>query len=329
MLGIDVSKQTLACSLLNPADQRVLWRREVANTPQGVQSLLQSVPAQVPWVMEPTGRYSLAVAKPAHQAGRQVLLAPAKRAKRFCESIQSRAKTDRLDSRGLALFALSQPLPAYPIKSETVEQLDQLLAARRGLAQALSSLEQRATDLPYAASALAEAIGSLKAQRQKLDEQIASLTADKTAYPHVERLQAVEGIGPVTAAAVASCLMARAFTHSDQFVAFVGLDIATLQSGRRKGTRGLTRQGDAELRRLLYCCAQAAVRSKSSPLRAQFERELAKGLSKTAAYCSVARKLARVCWSLVRHNTDYDPQRVFQQTKPSQQAEDAVEQTPA
>ena len=63
------------------------------------------------------------------------------------------------------------------------------------------------------------------------------------------RLEAVPGIGRLTAATVAACLARKDFDHPDQFVAFVGLDIAVRQSGKRCGDLGLTREGDAELRR--------------------------------------------------------------------------------
>ena len=39
--------------------------------------------------------------------------------------------------------------------------------------------------------------------------------------------------------------------------------------------------GDAELRRLLYLCAQASVRTTGSPFAQQHERERAKGLAST------------------------------------------------
>src|SRR5436309_2206267 len=82
-------------------------------------------PVSAPWVIEPTGRYSVFAAKLAQEAGRLVLLAPPRKAKAFLNSLQSRAKTDRLDGQGLALFGLSRSLAPYPIKSQAVEQLDQ------------------------------------------------------------------------------------------------------------------------------------------------------------------------------------------------------------
>lgn len=323
MLGIDVSKDTLACTWLDPTTRQRLWQGCVPNNERGVGQLMARVPAEVAWVMEPTGRYSTGVARQAVDAGRCVLLARPRHAQSFLRSQQSRAKTDRLDSQGLALYGLSQELPPYPLKSEAVAQLDQLLTARKGISAALSSLEQQRSQLPHAAAPLEAAVMALQEQRQELDRQIAAHTsgeAGKKEFPAVAKLQEVPGIGPVTAATVVSRLAAKQFTHPDQFVAYVGLDLGVVQSGKRQGERGLTKQGDAELRRLLYLCAQASVRGKSSPFRQQYEREQSKGLSKKAALCAVARKLARLCWSMVKHGSSYDPERVYrQEAKPAKE----------
>src|SRR5688572_24447602 len=111
MFSLEVSKGTLACALMDPATRQPRWQRTVKNTPEQVERLLARVPAEAPWVLEPTGRYSLTVAKQAVAAGRTVLMAPPRKAKKFLESVQSRAKTDRLDARGLGLYALSAQLP--------------------------------------------------------------------------------------------------------------------------------------------------------------------------------------------------------------------------
>lgn len=317
MLGIDVSKATLACTLVDPQKRQVRWARTVPNTPPGIQELLQATPPRVPWVLEPTGRYSLPVVRLAQEAGRRVLLAPPRQAKAFLQALQPRAKTDRLDSYGLARYALAIPLRPYRLKDPAVETLEQLLAARRGLAQSISRLEQQRKALPLAAEPLTAALHALQAQLLVLDRRIAQQTTD-AALPGVAALDQVPGIGPVTAAAVAARLAAKDFRHPDQFVAYVGLDIKVRQSGQRQGEQALTKRGDAELRRLLFLCARANLRSRdpANPFKQQYERELAKGLPSTAATCAVARKLARLCWSLVTHGTSYDPARVHQQPRP-------------
>lgn len=131
MLGIDASKKTLQCALRDPLSERVLWDQDFTNTSAGISLLLKRTPVAVPWVIEPTGRYSLVAVRQAQAAGRKVLMAPPRKAKLFLQSLQSRAKTDKLDARGLALFALSRPLAPYPVKEEALDIVDQLLSARK------------------------------------------------------------------------------------------------------------------------------------------------------------------------------------------------------
>jgi len=316
VLGIDVSKDTLACTLLDPATRQPTWHKEVKNTPAGVSRLLQDAPPEALWVLEPTGRYSQGVARQARDAGRDVRLAPPKKAQMFLKSVQSRAKTDRLDATGLALYGLACVLAPYPLKSPMQDQVDQLLLARRGLSQSLCELQARQRELPLASEALAPAVLALQKQLKVVDKVIATCTRAPE-MKAVKELQKVPGIGPVVATTLVSRLTARAFGHSDQFVAYCGLDVRVRQSGKTSGQLGLSKQGEAELRRLLYLAAQASLRAKDSPFKAQYEREREKGLSSTAALCSVARKMARLCWSLVTHGSSYQPERVYQQPKTS------------
>ena len=111
MLGIDVSKDTLSCTLFDFQTQKPLWNKTFPNTLQGIVRLLKQTPVESPWALEPTGRYSTTPAALACQAGRSVLLTQPKKVRSFLHSIQNRAKTDRLDSEGIGLFALCRPLP--------------------------------------------------------------------------------------------------------------------------------------------------------------------------------------------------------------------------
>ena len=250
-------------------------------------------------------------------AKRRVLMAPPRKARAYLASIQSRAKTDRLDGRGLAQFAMSRlpgaGLPAYPVKTEAVERIDQLLKARRGLVAARTSVRQRLPELPHAKEALDAAQAGLEVQIKVLDEQIEAAAAQSLGR-EVERLLKIPGVGKVTATAAASRLTARQFETADKFIAYIGLDVDVIQSGTRRGQNGLTRQGDAELRRLFYLGAQATVMHKNSPFRARYLQERERGRKHPAAVCIVARKIARTCWSLLAHNKDYEPDRLFKQS---------------
>jgi transposase len=347
MLGVDVGKAELHGTWRDPETRRVRWQGAVPNTEVGIRQLLRRVPGTA-LVVEPTGRYGELLIRTAQAAGREVLLAAPRKARAFLWSEQPRAKTDRVDSAGLALYGLTGRLRPYLLPSPAVDQVKQLLAARRGLSQSLTSLRQQRAALPLAADVLTPAITALERQIAELDRQMkralgaaaepssqralaAAAAADPTvadpettAAPAAPRrhslastaaaLMDVPGIGKVTAPALAASLIDKQFTHPDQFVAYIGLDIRVNQSGRRKGQFGLSKHGDAELRRLLYLAAMSAANSTQDRTFAErYAREQAKGLPKTAALNAVARKLAKVAWSLVTHGTTYDPKRVDSQ----------------
>ena len=313
MLGIDVSKDHLTCALVDPATRKFRWTREFPNDKAGLQRLLRQTPPDVEWVVEPTGRYSSLAVELGTAAGRRVLMAQPKRAQLFLASLRGRLKTDRVDSQGLALYGLSQPLPPFPQKTLEVERLEQLQSARRGIAQSITRLSQQLQELPHASAWLEAALASLKKQRDELDTQIATLLETEAAFQKAARLQEVPGIGPVTAAAVAAVLGSRHFADADAFVAYIGLAVTTRQSGKWKGQEKLSKHGDAELRRLFYLAAQSNLRCKQSPFKDQYHREKAKGLNSTGALCAVGRKLARLCWSMWKRNSHYDPARVHLQ----------------
>jgi len=319
MLGIDVSKDTLACSLRDAQSKVELWHGTVPNSETGLKQLCRHIPAECPWVLEPTGRYSTLTVRFGQRQGRRVLQAPPRRAKTFLGSVQTRAKADRVDAAGLSLFGLAHLLRPFPERNERVERLQELLRAPRGLTKAIASFKLQLAALPAAAETLQRAIAALEQERETLDAEIRTLTDDGNVFPQVARLEAVPGIGRLTAATVAACLARKDFDHPDQFVAFVGLDIAVRQSGKRCGDLGLTREGDAELRRLLFLAALSNAGNPNSPFQALYQKHRAKGLPTTGAACAVARKLAKVCWSLCKHETTYDPTRVTQQAKRSPQ----------
>jgi len=325
MLGVDVSKNDLKCALAAPGAETPQWRMVVSNTKEGIGRVLEKSPATAPFVVEPTGRYSLLVVETALQAGRDVRLAPPRKSKQFISSLPGRGKNDDRDAFGLALFGHATALPPYRIKDEAVDQLDQLLSARKGLSHSLCAMRHQRSELAHAREVLQPAMEVLAQQIKQADKRIAAIVKANPQFAAARRLDAVPGIGPVTAAAVASRLQAKRFRRSAQFVAYIGLDILIRQSGQRKGEMGLSHQGDAELRRLLFLCAQANLRRKDSPFKAQYERERAKGLKSTQALCAVARKLAEVCWSLHRHGGKYEPERVYQSPTPQKATEEKTE----
>ncbi len=175
VLGIDVAKDTLAATLLDAHTRKPRWHKEVPHNAKGWNELLRDALPEAPWIVEPTGRYSHDVARAARKTGRDVRLAPPKKAQMFLKSVQSRAKTDKLDATGLALYGASCALAPYPLKSQMQDQLDQLLCARKGLSLSVCRLEAQKRELPHAAQTLTAAIVALKAQIKAVDCEVKAL----------------------------------------------------------------------------------------------------------------------------------------------------------
>lgn len=327
-LGIDVSKNNLVCALMDPS-RKITWQAEYQNAAEGIDKLLEEIDAEVPWILEPTGRYSLLAARTARQAGRDVRLAAPRKAKSFLRSQNERAKTDKIDSRGLALYGQVCTLPEYPLKEAEEEHMDALLNLRKSISATIAKFQQQQREMPSVKELFESLIAGLQEQLKSVDKEIEQITRTSANFEAVKRLDAIPGFGAVTAAAMTSRLNSKSFSHPDEWVAYLGLDIRVHDSGKRKGQLGLTKQGDAELRRLLYLAALSNLRCKSSPFKDQFQRELDKGLSRTAAACAVARKLAKVCWSLHKHGTEYDSDRVSKQANPKGETAKTPDPKPA
>lgn len=311
MVGLDVSKDALSACAWEKGRPAPTWERSYPNSEAGIRQLLADTSPAEPWVLEPTGPYALLAVELALAAGRDPRQADPLAAKRYLESHSGRAKTDRVDARGLARFGLDRDLPAYRLKDPQLQHLWELLQVRRGLTKALATLRQQQHVLSSVSSLLRESIAALQQQVHVLDQEI---EATGRQFELFRRLQRVPGIGPISGAALSVRLLSIDFPTDDAFVAYIGLDVRVCDSGLFQGRRRLTKHGDAQLRWLLYLAARATRRVKHDPgFQALYARKVAEGCTTTGACCIVARKLARLAWAMARHGEEYDPARVFRQ----------------
>jgi transposase len=311
MIGLDVSKDTLNACCWEQGQPAPTWERTYPNSAGGIRQLLADTSAPEPWVLEPTGPYALLAVEMALAAGRDPRQADPLAAKRYLQSRSLRAKTDRVDARGLACFGLDRELPPYRLKDPHLQHLWELLQVRRGLAKALATLRQQRRVLASVGSPIAESIAALQQRLRALDREI---NAAGRRFELFRRLLKVPGFGSLSAAALTVRLLSGDFPTDDAFVAYIGLDVRIIDSGKRTGQRHLTKRGDAQLRWLLYLAARATRRAKQDPgFGALYHRKVAEGCTTTGAFCIVARKLAKLAWAMAHTGQEYDPSRVFRQ----------------
>ncbi len=126
------------------------------------------------------------------------------------------------------------------------------------------------------------------------------------------RLQQIPGIGPVHAMTIlAEAANLRRFGHHRQFLKYCGFDLATHQSGQFRGQSKISKYGNARLRKAFWMAGQVAVKMNENSFKDKYVRYTAKDRDdrdlKRKAYTAVAAKVARVAYSIIKHETDYRP----------------------
>lgn len=125
-----------------------------------------------------------------------------------------------------------------------------------------------------------------------------------------QRLQAIPGIGPLTASAlVASVGDATVFRNGRQFAAWLGLVPHQNSSGGKTILLGISKRGDTYLRTLLIHGARSALlHLKHHPDQAEgWLARVAARRNANIAVVALANKNARTVWALLAHGRDYQP----------------------
>lgn len=290
-LGIDVSKHELVIYRWDTAEHHTL-----VNEPATIGAWLKGLSGPVRLAVEPTSNYHLTLVDAAYAAGTSVYLVNPRQLAHYRDAVDLRHKSDPDDAWLLARFLLNegQQLRPFAPRSRQAQALWALIKRRAVVVESRQQLQQSLAEIQLVHRALMTQFKTLLA---RIDQRIKVLIAELGWQSDYRCCQSIPGIGPLNAAALVCAYHRGAFAGSDPFIAYLGLDIRRRESGRFRGQRKLTKRGDAELRRLLYCATQPA-RSHARFDR-YYQAQLDKGHSKIAAKIILARKLARIAFTLI------------------------------
>jgi transposase len=166
-----------------------------------------------------------------------------------------------------------------------------------------NGLENLPSSAVEAFERLAEQCRSTLIQITSLDEAIMAWHRES---PESQRLDAIPGIGPLTATAlVATIGKGSAFRSSRQFAAWVGLVPRQYSSGGKMKLGRISKRGDAYLRRLLYAGGMVLISGNSKLPLAKWGKSLLRRKPFKVVAVALANKLARVAWALLAHNETY------------------------
>ncbi|HVJ23327.1 MAG TPA: transposase [Burkholderiales bacterium] len=304
--GVDVSRRTLDTAL--EGDTQV---RQIDNRLAPIRRWLHSLPEGCAIGVESTGNLHQLLVRTAIAAGRTVYVLNARDLAHYARALGRRAKTDRLDAQLILRYLQREHehLHPYHLPSARQTEIAELIGRRHRVVKAQGALQQSFTSSSHRPRALGRTLRAFEALIAELDARLQALVAEEdTLHSAATHLRTMVGFGPLLSASMAHAVKRHPFKNADAFIAYIGYDPRVRDSGQWRGRRFLSKRGPAELRRLLFTAAMSACKTKLwQPF---YQRYRARGLSTTAALVVLARKLARIAFSIVRHNVDFRPELV-------------------
>lgn len=292
VLAFEVAKDTLVVHAL-PADRQ----RRIVNRPAAVRRLLAAAlrdsdePLLV--VCEATGGYEKHVLEAACALELPCHRAHGARVRHFAKYLGAAAKTDAIDARVLALYAMrAGDLRLYRQPGPEQKAVRAMKARRDEIQQMLIAETNRCehAEHAYVRASLKAHVRSLKLQLANIERELAALIARTPVLAEQARLiRSVIGIGQETAQAVMAYMPELGALSKGQAARLAGLAPIARDSGKMRAPRHIE-PGRAAVRRALYMSAIAAMRFNPR-MRAFAERLKAKGKPFKLIATAVMRKL--------------------------------------
>lgn len=309
-VGIDVAKSTLDLAVIDGPSRRF------DNGGSGIAQLLECLRSCASVgliVIEATGGYEREAVVALSAAQFPVAVMNPRQARDFARSTGQLAKTDRLDARMLAQWAVvlyrspKREQLLQPPPDPALTELRALVIRRQQL------VEMRTAESNRLAAARGPARKSIHAVLKTLDRQLAGMDSDLDRHidahhrPARELLDSVKGVGLQTSATLLAELPELGKLPPRQLSALVGLAPLNCDSGRFRGEQHIW-GGRRRVRSALYMAVLSAIRFNPA-IRAFYLRLLAAGKPKKVALIASAHKLLRILNAIMRTGQPWDPAR--------------------
>ena len=305
--GIDVSKAhldvylhpTAACRCFDndTAGWRSLCRWLTDAHPQGV-------------VYEATGSYHKGVERYLGEQGFPIARLDPRRARRFAEALGVNAKTDPVDARVLAEFGAFLKPATRDLLEPALEQLKELIAARRGLVQqgTRTANKSKTVTLRLLKRQFRQSAKQIKSQIAEIDAECHEVIRSDTALAgRQEILLSIPAIGTITAMTLLADMPELGKLNDKQAASLLGVAPVARDSGTLHGKRHI-RGGRAQVRQAVYMAALVATRFNAD-MKRKYDTLLGNGKPPKVALTAVMRKLIILANALIRDNRNWSENR--------------------
>lgn len=292
-LGIDVAKDQLV--IYNWQTRQIT---KLTNQRSDIKTFLNTFYGPVRIAIEPTSHYHLIMVEETQALGYEVYLIDPRQLLHYRQAVNVRNKTDPLDAWLLARYLEHEGSELRPFQPQDprAQRLWRLILRRATVVKSRQQLQQSFAEVQVSIQGLLTQFQQLLA---RIDRHISDLIRELGWWSDYLHCLSIPGIGPGNASALVTAYHRGAFASSDAFISYLGLDVRIRESGYFRGRRKLTKRGEPELRRLLFCASHGARRYHR--FADYYQRQLEKGLCKIAARVVLSRKLARIAFTLIKN----------------------------
>jgi transposase len=299
-VGIDVCKDHLDV-YLHPLG----LSERLTNSKDGIRRLkrLLAGHAVALVVMEATGKHHRLTHRSLSQSGIPVAVVNPLRSRLFAEAIGTRAKTDRVDAKMLAVLGDALGPEAIPPASEALEALQELVHARNAATAERTALTNRraASNTAFLKAEINRRLKSLDRHIDRLAAEIAKRIAVEPGLARRQQiLLSMPGVGAGVAANLLVDLAELGSLDRHAAASLAGLAPFADDSGEVTGKRHI-KGGRANPRRALYWAALSAARHNPD-LRNFYKRLVENGKKPKVALTAVMRKLVVLANTLIKED---------------------------
>ena len=146
--------------------------------------------------------------------------------------------------------------------------------------------------------------------QRRIDEADAVIQQTAGENEACRRLDAIPGIGPITATAIVAAIgNGAAFGKGREFAAWLGVVPGEHSTGGKQKLLGISKRGNKYLRRLFVQGARAVLqqRAKQSSGLSAWLAQLTSRTHRNVAAVALANKLARMAWVVLAKQEEYRP----------------------
>jgi transposase len=305
--GIDVGRDWLDVGLA-PSGKSF----RTPNTPAGIAALVGRLRrgGVERVVIESIGALGARLVRALAEAGLAVGIVDPRRIRALRLAEGGKAKTDQLDARLIARFALHMSEVIRPVPSAEALEIRALSTRRRQLVEMIAMEKTRLRQVldPVLLASCREVIRALGEERQRIETMLEART---NATPENRRkgelLRTIPGVGPAIAATLMADLPELGTRDSKAIASLAGVAPHIQQSGARQG-RAHIEGGRPCVRAALYMAALNSARSEKG-FRAEYRAMRNAGKPAKVALIAIARKIVVAANTMLKHDRPWTPKR--------------------